>query len=91
MHLEINARLWKLAWFPIHHNLHSPRMFGAPVQFEDRDVDAAKDAYIECPSFEDNTFDLHRQEHDCATQVGFHSNSGWFPWHQSRGYKARGT
>ncbi|XP_063681640.1 dynein axonemal intermediate chain 3-like [Bolinopsis microptera] len=44
------------------------KMFGTPTQFEDRNVDAAKDAYIECTSFEDNTFDLHRQEHDFAVQ-----------------------
>eukprot|EP00116_Pleurobrachia_bachei_P013698 sb/3473960/ len=44
------------------------RLFGAPTHFEDRHVDAAKDAYIECTSFEDNTFDLHRKEHDTAVQ-----------------------
>ena len=44
------------------------KLFGTPIQFEDRNVEAAKDAYIECTSFEDNTFDLHRQEHDFAVQ-----------------------
>lgn len=44
------------------------KLFGSPVQFEDRHVDAAKDAYIECTSFEDNTFDLHRREHHFAVQ-----------------------
>ena len=44
------------------------RLFGSPISFEDRHVDAAKDAYIECASFEDNTYGMHRSEHDTGTQ-----------------------
>lgn len=45
------------------------KLFGAPCAFEDRDNEGAKDAYVDILSFEDNTFDLHREEHDTGKVV----------------------
>ncbi len=46
------------------------REFGAPVYFEDRNVeDHVKQAYLECTAFEDKTFDLKRLELDKGIQV----------------------
>lgn len=49
--------------------IRTRRDFGAPVQFKDRNVSDAKDAYIECTPYEDPTFDVKKIECDTATQV----------------------
>lgn len=43
--------------------------FGTPIEFTDRNVGDAKDAYIECTSYEDKTFDLNKIELDKGTQA----------------------
>ena len=43
--------------------------FGAPCEFQDRNVADAKDGYIECVSYKDKTFDLQTVELDKGTQV----------------------
>lgn len=45
------------------------REFGAPANFSDRNVSDAKDAYIECTSYEDRSFDVKKEELDMSTQV----------------------
>lgn len=45
------------------------REFGAPANFSDRNVSDAKDAYIECTSYEDRSFDVKKEELDMSTQA----------------------
>ena len=45
------------------------REFGAPCNFSDRNVGDAKDAFVECNSYEDRSFDLKRIELDKSIQV----------------------
>ncbi|XP_033738311.1 WD repeat-containing protein 63-like isoform X3 [Pecten maximus] len=43
--------------------------FGAPCNFEDRNVADAKDAYVECTAYEDRTYDLKKMELDKCIQA----------------------
>lgn len=45
------------------------REFGAPVTFGDRNVSDAKDGFIECPSYEDDSYGLLKKELDKSIQV----------------------
>ena len=45
------------------------REFGAPVYFSDRNVSDAKDGFIECPSYEDDSYGLLKKELDKGIQV----------------------
>ncbi|ESP02449.1 hypothetical protein LOTGIDRAFT_199692 [Lottia gigantea] len=49
--------------------------FGAPVTFSDRDVNDAKDGYIECVSYEDKNFNLKKMELDKGLQAIPESNA----------------
>ncbi|XP_052776408.1 dynein axonemal intermediate chain 3-like isoform X2 [Mya arenaria] len=44
-------------------------LFGAPCEFQDRNVGDVKDGYIECTSYKDKTFDLQKNELDKGTQA----------------------
>ena len=46
------------------------REFGAPVFFSDRNVSDAKDGFVECPSYEDESYGLLKKELDKGIQVG---------------------
>ncbi|KAK2569985.1 Dynein axonemal intermediate chain 3 [Acropora cervicornis] len=45
------------------------REFGAPVHFSDRNVSDAKDGFVECPSYEDESYGLMRKELDKGIQA----------------------
>lgn len=45
------------------------RDFGAPVTFKDRNVADAKDSYIECTPYNDESYDVVKLEQDLAVQV----------------------
>lgn len=45
------------------------REFGAPVFFSDRNVSDAKDGFVECPSYEDDSYGLMRKELDKGIQA----------------------
>jgi len=45
------------------------RDFGAPVNFKDRNVGDAKDAYMECTPYDDPGYDVKKVEQDKGTQV----------------------
>lgn len=47
------------------------RYFGCPVFFEDR-LDDAKDATIDCFSFEDTSYNIVKKELDVGVQVRLH-------------------
>nr|XP_014342639.1 PREDICTED: WD repeat-containing protein 63 isoform X2 [Latimeria chalumnae] len=43
--------------------------FGAPINFTDRNASLEKDSYLECPSYEDKSFNIKQMEKDIAVQV----------------------
>ena len=45
------------------------REFGAACSFSDRSADKIKDGVIDCPAYDEKTFDLKRMELDRGTQV----------------------
>lgn len=45
------------------------REFGAVCTFSDRNVDKVKDGIIDCPPYEEKSFDLKRMELDRGVQV----------------------
>ena len=45
------------------------REFGAPVFLSDRNVSDAKDGFVECPSFDDDSYGLLKKELDKGIQV----------------------
>jgi len=45
------------------------REFGAPYTFSDRNADKFKDGIIDCPAYDEKSFDLKRMELDKGTQV----------------------
>ena len=51
------------------------REFGAPCKFTDRNLADSKDAYIECTSYNDKSFDMRKIELDTAIQVKHKDNS----------------
>ena len=51
------------------------RDFGVPVNFTDRNVGDAKDAFVECVSYEDKSFELKRMELTKCIQVSFFATS----------------
>ena len=50
------------------------REFGAPVYFSDRNVSDAKDGFVECPSYEDESYGVLKKELDKGIQVNCPSN-----------------
>ncbi|CAH3189610.1 unnamed protein product, partial [Porites evermanni] len=44
------------------------REFGAPVFLSDRNVSDAKDGFVECPSFDDDSYGLLKKELDKGIQ-----------------------
>jgi len=45
------------------------REFGVPVTFSDRNVSDAKDGFVECPSYDDDSYGLLKKELDKGIQV----------------------
>lgn len=45
------------------------REFGASCMFSDRNADKIKDGIIDCPAYEEKSFDVKRMELDRGTQV----------------------
>ena len=45
------------------------REFGASFSFSDRNADKIKDGVIDCPAYDEKSFDLKRMELDRGTQV----------------------
>ena len=45
------------------------REFGVPVRFGDRNVSDAKDGFVECPSYDDESYGLIKRELDKGIQV----------------------
>uniref|UniRef100_A0A3Q3FCA5 Dynein axonemal intermediate chain 3 n=1 Tax=Labrus bergylta TaxID=56723 RepID=A0A3Q3FCA5_9LABR len=45
------------------------RKFGAPVCFSDRNAADTKDAFLECPSYEDSRFSIKQMQRDCGIQA----------------------
>lgn len=45
------------------------REFGAACTFSDRNADKIKDGIIDCPAYEEKSFDLKRMELDRGIQV----------------------
>ncbi|XP_045906664.1 dynein axonemal intermediate chain 3 isoform X2 [Micropterus dolomieu] len=44
------------------------RKFGLPVCFSDRNAADAKDAYLECASYQDSRFSIKKMQRDCGVQ-----------------------
>ena len=76
MQINYTVLLWCLLQVQIQVQ-RTRKHFGAPIEFQDRNVADAKDCYVECQKFDDKTFDLKRVELTKGVQV---REKQWWWW-----------